>query len=69
MDLLLDENSMCATCSVKQRQNLERERVYDFLGGLNLDLDEIRGRVLSRVPFPTIDEAFAEVHKEETAGK
>ena len=35
LDLFLYENSVCATCSVKQRQNLEKERVYDFLVGLN----------------------------------
>ena len=69
LDLLLDENSVCATCNVKQRQNLEKERVYDFLVGLNQDLDEVRGRVLSRDPFPTIDEAFAEVHREENHRK
>ena len=64
LDLLLDKNSVWATCSVKQQQNLEKEQVYDFLVGLNQDLDEVRGRVLSRDPFPTIDEAFAEVRRE-----
>ena len=64
LDLLLDKNSVWATCSVKQQQNLEKEQVYDFLVGLNRDRDEVRGRVLSRVPFPTIDEAFAEVRRE-----
>ena len=64
LDLLLDKHSVCETCSVKQRQNLEKEQVYDFLVGLNRDRDEVWGRVLSRVPFPTIDEAFAEVRRE-----
>ena len=41
LDLFLYENSVCATCSVKQRQNLEKEWVYDFLVGLNRDLDEV----------------------------
>ena len=41
LDLLLDKNSVWATCSVKQQQNLEKEQVYDFLVGLNRDRDEV----------------------------
>ena len=41
LDLLLDKHSVCETCSVKQRQNLEKEQVYDFLVGLNRDRDEV----------------------------
>ena len=43
--------------------------MYDFLVGLNRDLDEVRGCVLSRVPFPLIDEAFAKVRREENRRK
>ena len=69
LDLFLEENSVCATCNVKQRQILEKERVYDFLAGLNRGLDEVRGHILSRLPFPTTEEAFAEVHREEKRWK
>ena len=43
--------------------------MYDFLVGLNRDLDEVRGCVLSQVPFPIIDEAFAKVRREENRRK
>ena len=43
--------------------------MYDFLVGLNRDLDEVRGCVLSQVPFPTIDEAFVEVRREKNHRK
>ena len=39
--------------------------VSDFLAGLNPDLDEVRGWVVSRTPFPGTEEAFAEVRREE----
>ena len=40
---------------------IEKERVFDFLHGLNSDLDEIRGRLLGTKHFPSIREAFVEV--------
>ena len=42
-----------------------KERVYDFLAGLNRELDEVRGRLLGRHPLPFIDKVFAEVRREE----
>lgn len=33
-DLFLDDQSTCATCSTKSRNNLEKERVFDFLAAL-----------------------------------
>lgn len=40
---------------------MDKKRVFDFLYGLNKDLDEVRGRVLGFMPFPKVKEAFAEV--------
>ncbi|KAG8498075.1 hypothetical protein CXB51_007302 [Gossypium anomalum] len=45
--------------------HLNNERLYEFLVGLNRELDEVRGRILGRSPLPTIGEAFAEVRREE----
>ena len=44
---------------------LAKERVYDFLAGLHPSLDDVRGRILSAKPLPSIDEIFAEVRREE----
>ncbi|PON67215.1 hypothetical protein PanWU01x14_103900 [Parasponia andersonii] len=50
---------------VKFKTHLDKERLYEFLVGLNRDLDEVRGRILGRKPLPSIGEAFAEVRREE----
>ena len=44
---------------------LENDRVYVFLAGLNRYLDEVRGRILSRKPLPSIREVFSKVRREE----
>ena len=45
---------------------LNKERVFDFLYGLNKDLDEIRGRVLGFKPFPNLKKASTEVRIEQS---
>lgn len=58
LDLYLGTTPLCATCTTLRRQQLEKERVFEFLTGLNSDLDEVRGRLVSRSPFPDTEEAF-----------
>ncbi len=38
---------------------VEKDRVYDFLAGLNMEYDLIRGQVLGRTPFPSLGETYA----------
>ena len=58
-------NWSCLTDSAKFKKVCDKEHVFDFLLGLNKELDEVRERVLSVKPFPEIKEAFTEVrHKE-----
>ncbi|XP_058181030.1 uncharacterized protein LOC131299488 [Rhododendron vialii] len=45
---------------------MEKERVYEFLAGLDLELDPIRVQVLGRVPFPSLGEAYSIVQQEES---
>ncbi|KAE8723689.1 hypothetical protein F3Y22_tig00012036pilonHSYRG00007 [Hibiscus syriacus] len=49
----------------KFMSHLNKERLYEFLAGLNRDLDEVRGYILGRTPLPTIGEAFTAVRREE----
>ena len=44
---------------------MEKERVFQFLVGLNPEFDQASGQVLGREPFPSMDEAFAQVRWEE----
>lgn len=44
-------------------------RVFEFLAGLNRDLDDVRGRILGRRPLPSTRDVFAEVRREEARQK
>ncbi|CAJ2667601.1 unnamed protein product [Trifolium pratense] len=44
---------------------LQEDRVYTFLDGLNDRLDKIRSDVLQMKPFPTVEQAYAHVRREE----
>ena len=48
---------------------VEKERVFNFLHGLNSNMDEVRGRLLGTKPFPSIRETFTEVRREESQKK
>lgn len=49
--------------------NLEKERVFDFLVGLNRDLDDVHDRLAALDPFQSPDDAFAEVRRAELRSK
>ncbi|KAI5448129.1 hypothetical protein KIW84_015526 [Lathyrus oleraceus] len=55
----------CTKDNVLFLKRQENDRVFMFLAGLNKDLDEVRGRVLGKVPLPTLRETFAEIRREE----
>ncbi|GAV70038.1 hypothetical protein CFOL_v3_13537, partial [Cephalotus follicularis] len=40
------------------QKDIEKGRVYAFLGGLNPEYDPIRVQVLGKEPFPTLREAY-----------
>ncbi|XP_072071933.1 uncharacterized protein [Arachis hypogaea] len=48
------------------QQTVEEGRIFQFLAGLNVELDEVRGRIIGRAILPSIGEVFAEVRREET---
>ncbi|XP_057416096.1 uncharacterized protein LOC130710761 [Lotus japonicus] len=48
------------------RQTVEEGRIFQFLAGLNEELDEVRGRIIGRATLPSLGEVFAEVRREET---
>lgn len=49
----------------KHNQLVQEERVYTFLDGLDDHLDGIRADVLKTKPFPTVEQAYAMVRREE----
>ncbi|KAK3025234.1 hypothetical protein RJ639_044582 [Escallonia herrerae] len=55
--------------SVKVMKKEECDLVYLFLAGLNRDFDEVRSRILGKIPLPSLCEAFSEIRREETRRK
>ena len=51
-----------AADGLKLKNFLESEKVFEFLDGLNLKLDQVRGQVLSRQPHPS-QEKFMPIRK------
>ena len=61
LDLNYEEEWECTGDSVRFKKKMENERVFEFLTGLNRELDDVRSRVLSRRSLPSIREVFFEV--------
>ena len=53
----------------KYQKLVQEDRVLIFLDGLDNRLDHVRARVLQVQPFPTVEETFALVRKEEMRQK
>ncbi|RVW26126.1 hypothetical protein CK203_112187 [Vitis vinifera] len=66
LDLNGEEEWECTGDSVSFRKKMENERVFEFLAGLNCELDDVRSRVLNRRSLPSIREVFSEVRLEES---
>eukprot|EP00257_Ricinus_communis_P027026 XP_025014440.1 uncharacterized protein LOC112536078 [Ricinus communis] len=48
------------------KKKVEDDRIFKFLMGLNVEFDEVRGRIIGRQPLPFIGEVFDEVRREES---
>ena len=55
----------CPVDTTKLQKWIENERIYDFLAGLDPELDQIRVQVLGKDPFPILRGAYAYVQSEE----
>ncbi|XP_058186868.1 uncharacterized protein LOC131303840 [Rhododendron vialii] len=58
--------AVCAVDAANWLKRMEKERVYDFLAGLDMELDPIRVQVLGRILFPSLGEAYSIVQQEES---
>ena len=45
---------------------MEDNQIYKFLARLNVEFDEVRGKIIGRSPLPFISEVFSEVPREES---
>ena len=48
------------------KKTFEDNRIFKFLSGLNVEFDEVRGRIIRRQPLPSIGEVFSKVRREES---
>ncbi|KAM7473780.1 hypothetical protein LguiB_021023 [Lonicera macranthoides] len=60
LDLFETEEWENPNDSARYKKKVERGRVFVILARLNKDLEEVRGRILGRIPLPTIREVFSE---------
>ena len=65
MDLFYIIDWECKEDNAKYNNMIEKDHVFDFLHGLNPNLDEVRGRILGTKPQPSLKEVFSEVRREE----
>ena len=45
---------------------MEDNRIFKFLIELNVEFDEVRGRIIGRQPLPYVGEVFSKVRHEES---
>ena len=45
---------------------VESSQIFKFLVGLNVEFDEVRGRIIGWQPLPSLGEVFSEVCREES---
>ncbi|GFS34379.1 hypothetical protein Acr_00g0033690 [Actinidia rufa] len=50
---------------LQQSSSIQEDRVYIFLDGLDDRLDKIRGDMLQIRPFPTVEQAYAHIRRED----
>ncbi|TXG48410.1 hypothetical protein EZV62_027704 [Acer yangbiense] len=58
----------CSDDSAILKKFIERDRIYDFLAGLNAEFDQVRIQILGREELPPLNEAISMVRAEESRG-
>ena len=55
----------CVTDDAILRRFLDKDRIYDFLAGLNIEFDAVRVQILGKEDLPSLNETIAIVRAEE----
>ncbi|TXG64054.1 hypothetical protein EZV62_011048 [Acer yangbiense] len=58
----------CTNDAIVLTRFLEKERIYIFLVGLNVELDVVRVQVLGKEDLPSLNETISIIHGEESRG-
>jgi hypothetical protein len=65
-DYYLDFQKDCPRDAVRFQKLVEKERIYDFLIGLNIEYDQIRVQVLGKEPLPSLRQTYSYVQQEDS---
>ncbi|XP_058002238.1 uncharacterized protein LOC131179411 [Hevea brasiliensis] len=66
VDFYQNFQASCPEDAVKFQKLVEKERIYDFLTGLNMGYDQIRVPVLGKNPLPTLRQTYSYVQHEKS---
>jgi hypothetical protein len=66
LDYYQDFQANCPGVAVKFQELVEKERIYDFLAGLNVEYDQIRVQVLGKEALPFLRQTYSYVPQEES---
>ncbi|KAK6932088.1 Retrotransposon Copia-like, N-terminal [Dillenia turbinata] len=58
--------AVCPKDVIKFQKLVEKERIYDFLAGLNMEYDQIWVQVLGKDPLPSLRQTYSYVQQEES---
>lgn len=51
---------------IHNKWTMDAHRIYKFIVVLNVEFDEVSGKIIGRLPLPKIGEVFVEVWREES---
>ncbi|XP_022731494.1 uncharacterized protein LOC111286004 [Durio zibethinus] len=55
----------CSEDATTLKKFIEKDRVYDFLAGLNVEFDQVRVQILGKQDLPSLNEVISMVRAEE----
>ncbi|KAG6775743.1 hypothetical protein POTOM_019236 [Populus tomentosa] len=65
LDYYQDFKMQCSDDAVILKKYVERERIFEFLAGLNIEFDQMRVQILGKESLPSLNEVFSVIKAEE----
>jgi hypothetical protein len=65
LDYYQDFKMQCSEDAVILKNYVERERIFEFLAGLNIEFDQMRVQILGKESLPSLNEVFSVIRAEE----
>jgi len=65
LDYYQDFKMQCSDDAAILKNYVERERIFEFLAGLNIEFDQMRVQILGKESLPSLNEVFSAIRAEE----